>query len=145
MDQPATDAGKNWFPGFTFTITDGTTTPSGPGFTMSRDDARSMLNLAKHAREQFDEMRTLAAYLTRLTPPADEPASNDYNRQVTGTAFGDGAFGAGLANVTRMYAYANELVRKLEQALGSTESSDQTAAADVKAAGSEAPTTGLAG
>ncbi|WP_406640821.1 hypothetical protein [Amycolatopsis sp. WGS_07] len=140
MDQPAADAGKNWLPDIT--ITDGTGSPPGPGFTMSRDDAHSMLRLAKQARDEFNKMRNRAKYLTRLTPPADEPASNDYNERLTGQNPGDGAFGAGLANVSRMYAYADELVRKLEQALGITESSDEAAAADVEAAGSP---TGFAG
>lgn len=142
MDQPATDAGKNWLPDFAITIEDGTGTPPGPGFTMSRDDARSMLNLARQARDQFNDMRKHAVLLTRLTPPADEPASNDYNRRLTGTSSEDGAFRAGLTNLDHMRDYANELVRKLEQALGSTASSDETAAAEVKAAGDP---TGFAG
>ncbi|WP_409466800.1 hypothetical protein [Amycolatopsis sp. GA6-003] len=145
MDQPAAAAGKNWLPDFTFTITDSGTPPPGPGFTMSRDDARSMLNLARQAREQFGDMRNTAAYLTKLTPPADEPASTGYNRRLTGDGSEDGAFGAGLAAVTRMYDYANQLVRKLEQALSLTESADETATADVKAAGSEASAKGFAG
>ncbi|WP_370940413.1 hypothetical protein [Amycolatopsis sp. cg13] len=140
MDQPAANAGKTWLPDFT--ITDGTGTPPGPGFTMSRDDARSMLNLAKQARKQFDDMRIHAQYLTRLTPPADEPASNDYNRRLTGSDSGDGAFGAGLANLIHLRDYTQELVRKLEQALGITENSDEAAAAEVKASGEP---TGLAG
>ncbi|MET9262732.1 hypothetical protein [Amycolatopsis sp. NPDC004079] len=135
MDQPAANAGKNRLPDFTFTITDGTAAPPGPGFTMSRDDARSMLNLAKQAVKQFDDMRSHARYLTRLTPPADEPASNDYNRRLTGSGPEDGAFGTGLANLIHLREYTDELVRKLEQALGITESSDQAAAAEVKASG----------
>ncbi|MFE3177172.1 hypothetical protein ACFXPA_32720 [Amycolatopsis sp. NPDC059090] len=140
MDQPAANAGKNWLPDFT--ITDGTGASPGPGFTMSRDDARSMLNLARQARKQFGGMRNHAMYLARLTPPADEPASNDYNRRLTGDGSQEGAFRAGLANVDLMRGYANELVRKLEQALEITESSDETAAAEVKAAGDP---TGFAG
>ncbi|MGW7538868.1 hypothetical protein [Amycolatopsis sp. NPDC054798] len=135
MDQPAANAGKNWLPDFTFTITDTGAAPPGPGFTMSRDDARSMLNLAKQARKQFNDMQHHAVYLTRLTPPADEPASTDYNRRLTGSGSDEGAFGAGLANLRHMHDYAAELVRKLERALGLTESSDETAAAEVKAAG----------
>ncbi|MGW4394558.1 hypothetical protein ACWEHA_04655 [Amycolatopsis nivea] len=101
MDQPAAGAGKNWLP--EFTIADPGSAPPGPGFTMSRDDARSMLALAKHAREQFAEMRQLANNLTRLTPPADEIASNSYNSNLVGDGQAPGAFGAGLANVKRMY------------------------------------------
>ncbi|MFD2466628.1 hypothetical protein [Amycolatopsis silviterrae] len=137
MDQPASDAGKNWLPDFT--ITDGTGSPPGPGFTMSRDDAHSMLRLAKQAFVQFDEMQSRATYLTKLTPPADEPASNDYNGRLIN---GDGAFGAGLEHLGQLRGYTHALVRKLEQALGITESSEQTAAADVKAAGAPTGFTG---
>ncbi|MBB1157690.1 MULTISPECIES: hypothetical protein [Amycolatopsis] len=143
MDQPAADAGKNWLPDFAFTIADTRAAPPGPGFTMSRDDARSMLNLAKQAREQFNEMRQIANSLTRLAPPADEFASNSYNSNLVGDGQSTGAFGAGLANVERMHRYADELVRKLEKALGITESSDEAAAKDVKTAGTRPE--GLAG
>ncbi|MGV9300571.1 hypothetical protein [Amycolatopsis sp. NPDC003676] len=143
MDQPAANAGKTWLPDFT--ITDGTGTPPGPGFTMSRDDARSMLNLAKQARKQFGDMRAAALSLLRLVAPADDVASNAYQVKLLGNEPATGAFGAGLANVQRLHAYANELVLKLETALGITADSEESATESVKNAASGKNVTGFAG
>ncbi|GAA1023352.1 MULTISPECIES: hypothetical protein [Amycolatopsis] len=143
MDQPAANAGKNWLPDFT--ITDGTGTPPGPGFTMSRDDARSMLKLARQAREQFSDMRAASLSLLRLVAPADDVASNAYQAKLLGNESASGAFGAGIANVHRLHAYANELVLKLEEALGITANSEETAAESVQNAASGKDATGFAG
>jgi hypothetical protein len=42
--------------------------PSGQGFTMSADDARAMLKMAKSVRDDFGGMRDDAIALTRITP-----------------------------------------------------------------------------
>ncbi|WP_344862336.1 hypothetical protein [Amycolatopsis ultiminotia] len=96
----------------------------------------SMLNLAKSVREDFREMRTDAEQLTRLTSPADEPGSNGYNKLLVNDGQPPGAFVAGKDQVEQLYAYADELVKRLEKALGTTESSDEQAGADVKNAAS---------
>ncbi|MFB9925634.1 hypothetical protein ACFORO_36805 [Amycolatopsis halotolerans] len=145
MDQPAANAGRNWLPDFTITITDGTGTPPGPGFTISRDDARSMLKLAKQARKQFGDMRAAALSLLRLTAPADDVASNAYQAKLLGNEPATGAFGAGIANVQHLHAYSNELVLRLEEALRTTENSEESAADSVKNAASGKNVTGLAG
>ncbi|GAA3554187.1 hypothetical protein GCM10022222_42310 [Amycolatopsis ultiminotia] len=144
MSQPAQQPG--WLEGLGFAITDqtgggggasgGAATPSGQGFALSRDDAMSMLNLAKSVREDFREMRTDAEQLTRLTSPADEPGSNGYNKLLVNDGQPPGAFVAGKDQVEQLYAYADELVKRLEKALGTTESSDEQAGADVKNAAS---------
>ncbi|MYW91031.1 hypothetical protein G3I59_10555 [Amycolatopsis rubida] len=143
MDQPAADAGTNWLPDFTITGTGAA--PPGPGFTMSRDDARSMLSLAKRARQQFRDMQTTATTLLRIVAPADDIASTAYQSQLIGDGSSNGAFGAGVANVHRLYAYADELVQKLEKALDLTEDSEAAAANAVKNAASGDKATGLAG
>jgi len=145
MNQPAPDDSKSWLAGFDFLIDNGSGGSSGPGFTMSPNDARSMLNLAKQARDQFGEMRRHAQILVRTTSPADEPASNNYNAKLVGDGKSGGAFSSGLANTQRMYAYADELVNKLEKALGITHAADESAAGDIKNTGSGPQPTGLAG
>ncbi|MBN9741067.1 hypothetical protein DMP23_08075 [Amycolatopsis sp. A1MSW2902] len=147
MSQPGQQPG--WLDGLYFNIGDafsagdaagaamGGGAPSGQGFTMSRDDAAAMLNLAKTVRADFDEMRPKADALTRLTSPADEPTSNAYNKLLVNSGEPKGVLVTGKEQVEREYAYADELVKRLEKALGITESSDEQAAADVKNAGKQ--------
>lgn len=148
MSQPAQQPG--WLDGLYFNIGDafsagdaagaamgGGGSPGGQGFTMSRDDATAMLKLAKTVREHFSDMRTDANALTRLTAPADEPTSNNYNKLLVNPGEPKGAFVTGEDQVKQEYAYADELVRRLEKALGIVESSDEQAAADVKNAGKQ--------
>ncbi|WP_051793133.1 hypothetical protein [Amycolatopsis jejuensis] len=124
------DPAPTWLTGLGITITPSTS--AGPGFTLNRDDAMSMLRLAKQARDQLRDMRATAANLGRLTPPADDPASTAYNTRLVGDGQATGAFGAGVAHVDQMYTYTADLVVKLQQALGITENADRTAADDVR-------------
>ncbi|WP_051165657.1 hypothetical protein [Amycolatopsis orientalis] len=152
MSQPAQQPG--WLDGLYFNIGDafsagdaagaamggssgGGGAPSGQGFTMSRDDAQAMLKLAKTVREHFADMRQDANDLTQLTSPADEPTSNNYNKLLVNEGEPKGAFVTGEDQVKQEFAYANELVKRLEQALGIIESSDEQATDDVKNAGKQ--------
>ena len=148
MNQPPSDGSSGWLTGLGITIAgSGSSSPgsSGPGFTMSHDDAHSMLALAKQARTQFGAMRLRADRLAHTTSPADEPASNSYNARLVGSGPEGGAFGAGADKVQHMYDYADELVGKLETALGLTRSADEAAAHHIKATGSGQHSTGRAG
>ncbi|WP_409466764.1 hypothetical protein [Amycolatopsis sp. GA6-003] len=148
MSQPAQRPG--WLDGLYFNIGDafgagdaagaamgGGGSSGGQGFTMSREDAMAMLKLAKTVREHFRDMRDDAYRLTQLTPPADEPTSNGYNKLLVNGGEPKGAFVTGGEQVDKEYAYANELVKRLEKALGITEASDEQAATDVKNAGKQ--------
>ncbi|PFG48689.1 uncharacterized protein DUF3558 [Amycolatopsis sulphurea] len=141
--------GPGWLDGLAFTINDafgaggaavcggasgGGGSPGGPGFTMSRDDALSMLKLAKTVREHFDLMRPKAHRLTQITSPADEPGSNGYTKLLVNQGEPKGTFVTGKEQVDEEFAYADELVNRLEKALGITEASDGQASSDVNAA-----------
>ncbi|MFF0147241.1 hypothetical protein ATK36_2752 [Amycolatopsis sulphurea] len=150
MSQPAQQPG--WLDGLNFSVGDvfgsgeaaGAATSGGQGFALSHDDAMSMLNLAKSVREDFRDMRPDAEQLTRLTSPADEPGSNGYNTLLVNRGQPPGAFVAGETQVNQLYAYADELVKRLEKALGITRSSDEQAGADVKNAASSGQGGGFA-
>ncbi|MFF0146870.1 hypothetical protein [Amycolatopsis sulphurea] len=104
---------------------------------MSRDDALSMLKLAKTVRDYFRKMRQRAYNLTQLTSPANEPGSNGYNKLLVNRGEPKGTFVLGEEQVNQEYAYAKELVHRLEKALGITEASDEQATSDVKDAGTQ--------
>ncbi|WP_051165956.1 hypothetical protein [Amycolatopsis orientalis] len=148
MSQPAQKPG--WLDGLYFNIGDafaagdaagaamsGGGSPGGQGFTMSRDDAMAMLKIAKSVRADFRDMRDDAENLTQLTSPADEPSSNGYNKLLVNEGEPKGVFVTGKEQVHREYAYADELVKRLEKALGITELSDEQAATDVKNTGKQ--------
>ncbi|WP_051166514.1 hypothetical protein [Amycolatopsis orientalis] len=148
MSQPAQQPG--WLDGLYFNIGDtfdagdaagaamsGGGSSGGQGFTMSRDDATAMLKLAKTVREHFRDMQTDASRLTQTTSPADEPTSNGYNKLLVNQGEPKGAFVMGEDQVKREFAYADELVKRLEKALGIIGSSDEQAATDVKDAGKQ--------
>ncbi|MFI5612522.1 hypothetical protein [Amycolatopsis sp. NPDC051903] len=139
-----------WLTGLNFTITDapapgggasgGAAMPNsgsggGGSFSLSVDEARSMLTTAKRVRDQLGEMRFKANGLLQLQPPADDPGSTGYNKVLVGGP-NAGAFNHGTDAVEREYRYAAELVIRLEQALGITEAAQDQAGTDVKNAAS---------
>lgn len=136
MSQPA--SGPTWLEGLGFAITDrpggggASGGGAGPGFAMSVDEARSMLVVARRVRDKYGDMRSEAGRTLRMNPPADEPNGNSYNRNMVGEDHNSGVLGADRAQIELAYNYANELVFRLEQALGITESSDNHARADVE-------------
>ncbi|WP_409183260.1 hypothetical protein F9C11_02035 [Amycolatopsis sp. VS8301801F10] len=111
---------------------------SGAGFTLSPDEARSLLERAKRLRDNAAMMQPSAEALTRLTPPAEDPGSVGFNQQAVN------AFEAGKSANENMQRYMAELVSRLEKALGIVGESDGQAAADVKAAGKSEQGGGLA-
>ncbi|RJQ76453.1 hypothetical protein [Amycolatopsis panacis] len=151
MTQSASGAGVGWLSNLGFAIADDAkaasanlSATSGQGFALSRDDAMSMLNVARQARSHFTEMRTIAYKLTRVTAPADDPGSNSYNDGLVGSGQRQGAFAAGSRNVEQMIKYSEDLVHSLEKALGITVTSDETAAAGLKTTAQDTKT-GFAG
>ena len=150
MTQPAPQAGSSgWLTGLSFTIMDGSggggaasgggaPAPSGPGFTLNRDEAQSVLAMAKRIRENAQTMQPDVQSLTKLTPPADEPGSNGFNQKIVDS------FTAGQQANDTMFSYASELINRLEKALGIVGASDDQAAADVKTVGNKDQKKGFA-
>lgn len=112
---------------------------SGAGFTLSPDEARSLLEKAKRLRANLQVMNLEAEALTRLVPPAQDPGSVGFNQQAVN------AFAAGKDANDRMYQYMVELIGRLERALGIVSESDDQAASEVKAVGNSDQGKGLIG
>lgn len=114
-------------------------TKAGAGFTLSPDEARSLLERAKRLRENVMKMQPDAQSLTKLTPPSEDPGSMGFNQQAVNT------FAAGKESLDAMYQYMTELIGRLEKALGIVSESDSQAAVDVKAVGNSDQGKGLLG
>ncbi|WP_406640959.1 hypothetical protein [Amycolatopsis sp. WGS_07] len=114
-------------------------TKAGAGFTLSPDEAHSLLERAKRLRDNAMKMRSSAETLTLLTPPAQDPGSVGFNQQAVKT------FAAGKDSNERMYEYMVELIGRLEKALGIVHESDGQAAVDVKNVGRGAQSEGIVG
>lgn len=112
---------------------------AGAGFTLSPDEARSLLERAKRLRDNATKMRPDAQALTKLIPPSQDPGSAGFNQQAVN------AFTAGNDSLDAMYQYMTELIGRLEKALGIVSESDGQAAADVKAVGNSDQGKGLLG
>ncbi|MFF0149045.1 hypothetical protein ATK36_5266 [Amycolatopsis sulphurea] len=142
MVQSAPEPG-NWLDGLGFDIWDptgggggggaapGGLGPSGQGFSLSRDEAMSMLNQAKGIRADLWAMIKEAEQLTKMKPPADEPASKAFNVLAAGGGGNPGAFGYGVGHIKREHGYVDELITRLEDALHLAQSSDESAATDM--------------
>ncbi|MFD2473062.1 hypothetical protein [Amycolatopsis silviterrae] len=113
-------------------------TKAGAGFTLSQDEARSLLERARRLRDNAGKMQASAEALTRLTPPAADPGSVGFNQQAVN------AFEAGKSANENLHRYMTELISRLEKALGIVGDSDSQAAADVKTAGKSEQSGGLA-
>lgn len=142
MGQPASKAGS-WLDGLMFNIGDppggggGAAAGGGPGsggqgFSLSHDEAMSMLNLARGIRDDLAKMIPKAERLTHLNPPAEDPASKGYNALLSGSGAGASAFGHGLGHIQRERDYVSTLIERLEKALHITQSSDDDAAGAVQ-------------
>ncbi|WP_326567691.1 hypothetical protein VSH64_38605 [Amycolatopsis rhabdoformis] len=119
----------------------------GPGagrFSLSREEAQSMLTTAKNVLDQLKSIEPTAEALVHIQPPADDPGSNSYNTLLIGAGGGQGAFSAGKAQVDLEFTYIKELVSKLEKALGIIGATDEESAADVKAAAAGSQDKGFA-
>ncbi len=114
-------------------------TKTGAGFTLSRDEAQSLLERAKRLRSNTRAMTPDAVSLTQLTPPAEDPGSVGFNQQAVKT------FGDGKDSLEAVIQYMTELIDRLEKALGIIGESDDQAAADVKTAGNSDQGKGLLG
>ncbi|SFQ35911.1 hypothetical protein [Amycolatopsis rubida] len=114
-------------------------TKTGAGFTLSPDEARSLLDRAKRLRENVAKMQPDAQALARLTPPSPDPGSAGFNQQAVTT------FSTGRDSLDAMLRYVTELIGRLEKALGIVSESDGQAAVDVKAVGNSEQGKGLLG
>lgn len=110
--------------------------PSGSqGFSLTREEAERALEEFKTIHADLVELRWDAAELIRLRPPAEDPASVRLNEAFAGGASGRGVFGYGLMHVEKEIAYFDELINRLEKALGYVTEADESASQQVGEAG----------
>lgn len=102
--------------------------PSGSqGFSLTREEAERALEEFRAIYNDLVDVEREAASLTRLTPPAGDPASVRLNEAFAGGSSGLGAFGYGHKHIAREIAYFRELVGRLEKALGYVAEADESA------------------
>jgi hypothetical protein len=124
------------FSGIGFWATDapsGASRPAGgQGFAMSSEEMRAMLKKAKTQRDTIATQLRDTQWISKATPPANEPVSNaavDGPKGINET----GAYYLG--HLRYQFNYYSELIRRMEQALGITESADGHAADTANKAG----------
>jgi hypothetical protein len=110
--------------------------PAGPGFTLDRDEAKVMLEQCKQTLIDLKKLQNTAATLTRIIPPARDQVTVGYHGNLTAQQNGQpAAFAYGAGHVQLEIDYMNELITRLEDALGIMHSSDVNAQKTVEAAG----------
>ena len=114
---------------------------SGQGFSLTRDEAENLVRRLKGILDDIEGMLHRAEDLTKVKPPAQDPASLTFNRQLVGDGQDVGAFGYGLGHLQREKGYLSELVQRLNEALGRATVSDQAATATLD----QAPDGGISG
>jgi hypothetical protein len=127
---------SSFFSGIDFWATDmpsGASRPAGgQGFAMSSDEMRAMLQKAVDQRDTISNELVKASRLSQAEPPADEPVSNAAVYGANGINE-TGRFYAG--HLQYQYNYYSELIKRMQQALGITEATDQAAADAAKKVG----------
>jgi hypothetical protein len=110
--------------------------PSGAqGFSLTREEAERALQEFREIRNELMRMERDALELTRLRPPAGDPASVQLNEAIVGGSNDPGAFGYGYGHIKKEIAYFDELVHRLELALGYVTDADESTSRDIGDAG----------
>ncbi|WP_410619444.1 hypothetical protein [Amycolatopsis sp. cmx-8-4] len=124
------------FSGIGFWATDmpsGASRPAGgQGFAMSSSEMRAMLKKAEDQRQTIGVQLRSNEWITKAVPPADEPVSNAAVNGPNGINETGSYY---LGHLRYQYDYYTELIRRMEQALGITETADQQAADSTKQTG----------
>lgn len=127
---------QQYLAGMSFTVTDDATaadnvaqasaTPSsGGGFVMSREEMEDLLDRCRRVRNRVDTMRQDSRQLDNVSAPAQDPASLSYNPAVNES----GRYYLGHLDLWK--ARLDDLVDKLEDALGITTAKDEQVAEDI--------------
>ena len=99
----------------------------GGGFTMSRDEMTSMLTKAKGTLKLISEQLTDAAAIAQIEPPGDDAASGEF----TDTAIDAGKHYLGHLGIQQQRY--QQLIAKLEKALGLTVDVDEDSSKAIQA------------
>lgn len=109
----------------------------GQGFSLSHTKASGLLSQAEGVLKDLVPLLYDAEALTKMQPPADDPASNGYNHIAAGGGRDTGVFGFGVGHIEREYNYLREFIRRLRDALGLTQDTDEHAGRDIARSGED--------
>jgi hypothetical protein len=143
------DDGTGFLSAFTFTVagaagavgaaaaaagaaaTDAAASAGGGGFTMSKDEMTSMLTKAKGTFKLIDDQLRDAAQIAQIDPPGDDVASGEFTTVAvqSGNAY--------LNHLSVQRTRYQQLIAKLENALGLTVDTEDQAGQAVQQAGTE--------
>jgi hypothetical protein len=104
---------------------------SAGGFTMSKDEMTSMLTKAKQTRTLINDQLRQAVGIAQIDPPGDDASS----QQFTDVAVKSGNYYLGHLGIQKNRY--DQLIAKLETALGLTVETDEDAGQAVQAASTE--------
>lgn len=103
-------------------------TASGAGFSLSPGEANAILAQALGALDKLQQVQRQAEILKQVSPAADDPASVAYNARL---ASGHGVFDVAGRHINAEADYLNELIRKIQAALGMIGDRDGEAAQEI--------------
>ncbi|RJQ84871.1 hypothetical protein [Amycolatopsis panacis] len=109
-----------------FTVATGEARASAPdGFVLEPDEAKQLLKNLKDIRDRQRKMKAAVANLCGITAPSKDPSTLAAHVALVGDGAGKlGAYSYGGGHVDLQLAYLNELIQRIEAALGMTKSSD---------------------
>ncbi|WP_145926597.1 hypothetical protein [Amycolatopsis orientalis] len=99
----------------------------GPGFQLDRDHAEKMVKDATEVLRRLRNDQSITESLERMKSAADDPVSVGFTKAATWSGGQPGAFAYGAGHVRLEILYLEELVRRLNTALGRTAGNEQDA------------------
>ncbi|MGY6653373.1 hypothetical protein ACXIZN_14490 [Amycolatopsis sp. TRM77291] len=104
----------------------------GPGFRLDRDHAERMVRKATTILERLRDDQRITQSLERMKSAAEDPVSVGFAKAATWNADRPGAFAYGAGHVRLEILYLEELVGRLNKALGRTAGNDQDSGRAIK-------------
>lgn len=99
----------------------------GPGFRLDREHAEKMVEQAIRIRQSLENDQSVTQSLERMEPAAKDPVSVDFAQSATWNDGRAGAFAFGAGHIRLEMLYLDELVKRLNLALGRTTEADHVA------------------
>ncbi|WP_219148227.1 hypothetical protein [Amycolatopsis sp. TNS106] len=99
----------------------------GPGFRLDRDHATRMVEKAMQVKLALENDQRITQTLERMQSAAQDPVSMRFTKAATWNGGQPGAFAYGAGHVRLEMLYIEELIERLNTALGRTTQNDQEA------------------
>ncbi|HWD03102.1 MAG TPA: hypothetical protein VG674_11690 [Amycolatopsis sp.] len=108
---------------------------SGGGFMLQRDEAEDLVKRLMAVRGQLVEMQARVEELCKITPPSRDPGSLAYQQALTVDKNGNpAALSYGGGHIDLQLAYVEELINRLNTALGKIQTGDEQQAGSIQSA-----------